>query len=348
MVATALPMRLVIARLRHEALAFAGAGYSTSVAGFMLMRFLLGLGEAGNFPAAIRTVAEWFPQRERALATGIFNSGTNVGALVVPLVVPWLTLAYGWAWAFILTGLVGFVWLLLWWWLYAPADRHRWVTAAELAHIRRDPADADVSVSWRRILPHRQPWAFAAGKFLTDPVWWLYIFWIPDFFSRNYGLDLTTIGPPVVVVYLLADVGSVGGGWISSRLIRRGWSVNAARKTAMLICALGAVPVVAAPAVQSLWLAVGIVGLAAAAHQGWSWRRGWRRQRSNRRAGDDQRLGLLTGAVDALATSSGSTRRRRVSIGVLLRPLWMACMSNSTLSAPSSVIGCRTVESGGL
>jgi ACS family hexuronate transporter-like MFS transporter len=247
-----------------------GLGYSTSVAGFMAMRFLLGVGEAGNFPAAIKTVAEWFPRRERALATGIFNSGTNVGALVTPLAVPWITVTYGWYWAFIATGAIGFLWLVAWLAFYQRPDAHPRVTAAELAYIRSDPADPDVRVPWRRLVQHRQTWAFAAGKFLTDPIWWLYLFWIPDFLNRNYGLTLTAVGPPLVVIYLLADVGSIGGGWLSSRFLARGWTPNRARKTAMLIAALSVTPIVLASSTQNLWVAVCLVGLAAAAHQGWS------------------------------------------------------------------------------
>jgi len=251
-------------------LSFFGLGYSTSVAGFMLMRGLLGLGESGNFPSAIKTVAEWFPKKERALATGIFNSGTNVGALVTPLVVPWLTLQYGWAWSFIATGALGFIWLVAWLALYHRPETHPRLSPAELAYIRSDPAEPVVTVPWRQILPHRQTWAFAIGKFLTDPIWWLYLFWIPDFLNRNYGLNLTSIGLPLVVIYLAADVGSIGGGWLSSSLIARGWTVNRARKTAMLVCALAVVPIVFASNAGSLWLAVSLVGLAAAAHQGWS------------------------------------------------------------------------------
>jgi ACS family hexuronate transporter-like MFS transporter len=251
-------------------LSFFGLGYSTSVAGFMLMRGLLGLGESGNFPSAIKTVAEWFPKKERALATGIFNSGTNVGALVTPLVVPWLTLQYGWAWSFIATGALGFLWLVAWLALYDRPETHPRLSPAELAYIRSDPADPVVAVPWRQILPHRQTWAFAIGKFLTDPIWWLYLFWIPDFLNRNYGLNLTSIGLPLVVIYLAADVGSIGGGWLSSSLIARGWSVNRARKTAMLVCALAVVPIVFASNAGNLWIAVSLVGLAAAAHQGWS------------------------------------------------------------------------------
>jgi ACS family hexuronate transporter-like MFS transporter len=251
-------------------LAGIGLGYSTSVAGFLFMRFLLGIGEAGNFPAAIKTVAEWFPKRERALATGLFNSGTNIGALVTPLVVPWLTVAYGWPAAFVATGLLGFLWLVVWMVFYhRPAD-HPTVSREELAFIQSEPDEAPVRVPWSTLVRYRQTWAFALGKFMTDPVWWLYLFWIPDFLSRTYGLDLLSMGPPLVVIYLLADVGSVLGGWLSSRLIGLGWSVNAARKTAMLICALAVTPIVFAPGIHHLWLAVGLIGLATAAHQGWS------------------------------------------------------------------------------
>ena len=247
-----------------------GLAYSASVAGFILARLLLGLGEAGNFPAAIKVVAEWFPKRERALATGLFNSGTNVGALVTPLVVPWITLTYGWYWAFIATGAIGFAWLLFWIPLYREPDAHPRVTPSELAYIRSDPPESPVRIPWRMVLPHRQTWAFMIGKFLTDPIWWLYLFWIPDFLNRNHGIDLRLIGPPLVVIYLVADVGSIGGGWLSSALIKRGWSVNAGRKTAMLICALAVLPMMFASGARDLWVAVGLISIAAAAHQGWS------------------------------------------------------------------------------
>jgi ACS family hexuronate transporter-like MFS transporter len=249
---------------------FVGFAALPSVAGFMAARFALGLGEAGNFPAAIKTVAEWFPKRERAFATGIFNSGTNVGALITPLVVPWITIQYGWYWAFVLTGLIGFVWLAFWLALYYRPEAHPRVTAAELAYIRSDGEESAVRVPWARLFPHRETWAFAIGKFLTDPVWWLYLFWIPDFLNRQHGLQLIEVGPPLVAIYLIADVGSIGGGWLSSWLLKRGWTVNAARKTAMLVCASAVLPIVFAPHVKELWTAVAIVGLAAAAHQGWS------------------------------------------------------------------------------
>jgi ACS family hexuronate transporter-like MFS transporter len=234
------------------------------------MRFLLGLGEAGNFPASIKTVAEWFPKKERALATGIFNSGTNVGALVTPLIVPWITLHWGWQWAFIVTGLTGFLWLAWWLRAYKPPEEHPRLSATELAYIRSDPVEQVTPIRWSKLIPYRQTWAFAVAKFMTDPIWWLYLFWIPDFLNRNHGLDLKSIGLPLVVIYLVADVGSIGGGWLSSSLIKRGWSVNAARKTAMLACALAVMPIVFASQAANLWVAVGLVSLAAAAHQGWS------------------------------------------------------------------------------
>ena len=252
------------------ALGLIGLTYSASVAGFIAARLALGFGEAGNFPAAIKAVAEWFPKRERALATGIFNSGTNVGALITPIAVPWITYSFGWYWAFIITGALGFFWLLLWWPTYAVPEKHPRVEPAEVAHIRSDPPETTTPVPLSAVLPHREAWAFAVGKFMTDPVWWLYLFWMPDFFSRNYGLDLKGIGLPLVVIYQVASVGSIGGGWLSSFLLRRGWSVNAARKTAMLTCALAVTPIMFASRAQSLWAAVALVSLAAAAHQGWS------------------------------------------------------------------------------
>ena len=241
-----------------------------AAAGFALARFLLGLGEAGNFPASIKTVAEWFPRKERAFATGIFNSGTNIGALITPLIVPVFVDWWGWQGAFIATGMLGFFWLI--WWLasYGPPEGHPKVTPEELAFIRSDPPESTTPVPWASIVRYRQTWAFAIGKFLTDPVWWLYLFWIPDFLNRLYGLNIKQMGMPIVTIYLITDVGSIGGGWLSSFLIKRGWSINAARKTAMLICAIAVTPIVFAPQVNNLWAAVLLVSLAAAAHQGWS------------------------------------------------------------------------------
>jgi MFS transporter, ACS family, hexuronate transporter len=243
-----------------------------SVATFAMARFGLGVGEAGNFPAAIRSTADWFPKKERAFATGIFNSGSNIGAIITPLLVPILVLdlALGWQGAFIITGALGFVWLLFWWMVYRDPENNPQVNAAELAHIRSDPVEKETPIAWGELFKHRQTWAFTTGKFLTDPIWWFFLFWLPDFFGKNYGLDLKTFGPALIAIYLLADVGSIGGGWLSSALIKRGWSVNKGRKTAMLICALCVLPVSLAIYAENLYIAVGIIGLAAAAHQGWS------------------------------------------------------------------------------
>jgi MFS transporter, ACS family, hexuronate transporter len=251
-------------------LGLVGFTYSASVAGFILARLALGFGEAGNFPASIKAVAEWFPKRERAFATGIFNSGTNVGALITPILVPWITLSLGWYWAFVITGLLGFVWLAFWWRMYQQPEVHPRVSAGELALIRSDPAESAVKVPWSVLVRYRQTWAFAIAKFMTDPIWWLYLFWIPDFFSRNYALDIRGIGLPLVIIYQVASVGSIGGGWLSSFLLRRDWTVNAARKTAMLVCALAVVPIMFASGIDNLWGAVALVALATAAHQGWS------------------------------------------------------------------------------
>ena len=263
-----------VTRFGPAAAAFLGAfglAYSSSVAGFIFVRFMLGLGESGNFPAAIKTVAEWFPRSERAFATGVFNAGTNIGAVITPLTVPFITVQFGWYWAFILTGALGFLWLVVWLLVYERPDRHPRLGAAERAYISSDQTvESTVRVPWLQLLRYRQTWAFAAAKFLTDPIWWMYLFWLPDFFSRTYGLSLLQLGPPIIVIYLMADVGSVGGGWLSSTLINRGWSVNAARKTAMLTCAVAVVPIVAAASVQSMWSAVALISLATAAHQGWS------------------------------------------------------------------------------
>jgi ACS family hexuronate transporter-like MFS transporter len=243
---------------------------ANSALGFGIARFALGLGESGNFPAAIKTVAEWFPKQERALATGIFNAGANIGAVVAPAVVPWIALRYGWRWAFILTGALGFAWLILWLLLYRRPTEHPRLAAAELAWIESDPPEPNERISWARLIPLRQTWAFAIGKFLTDPVWWFYLFWLPKFLNTTYGLTLDKIGPPLIIVYLAADVGSVGGGWLSSALLKRGYTVNSARKVAMLVCALSVTPIVFAASASNLWLAVALLSLATAAHQGWS------------------------------------------------------------------------------
>jgi len=255
----------LIWQIAHIATAAAG-----HLRGFMLARMGLGVGEAGGFPGGIKAVAEWFPKNERALATGIFNAGTNIGAIVTPLVVPGIALTFGWQMAFIVTGVVGLLWLPLWLIVYRRPREQTRLSAAELAHIEQDPADPVEKIGWVRLLGKKETWAFALGKFLIDPIWWMFLFWLPDFLGKRYGLDLKTFGPPIVVVYLMSDVGSVGGGWLSSRLMKRGWSINNARKTTLLVCALLALPVVFAANVSSLWSAVLIIGVATAAHQGFS------------------------------------------------------------------------------
>jgi ACS family hexuronate transporter-like MFS transporter len=241
-----------------------------SLLSFEVARTALGLGEAGAFPASIKTVTEWFPQKERALATGIFNAGTNVGAIVTPVFVPWITIHYGWRWAFLITGAIGFLWFLLWMTVYRRPEEHPRCSPRELAYIRSDQEEAKPRVPWVRLLGYRQTWAILIAKFLTDPIWWFYLFWVPGFFQKEHGLNLVQIGLPIVVIYLISDAGSVAGGWLSSRFIQRGYSVNLGRKVAMLICAVCVVPMVYAYRAEGLWATTLLIGLAAAAHQGFS------------------------------------------------------------------------------
>ena len=253
------------------AMAHAAAG---SIFQFAVARFSLGIGEAGSFPASVKAVAEWFPKRERALTTGIFNSGANVGALVTPLVVPWLTLRFGWRMAFIATGALGFVWILCWLFFYYPPQGDKKLSAAELVFIQSDPPDqtltSQMAVPWRTLLRLSQAWAIALGKFFTDPIWWVYLFWMPDFLSRNLGLNLSGMRLPLFVIYSGACVGSIGGGWLSSALLKRGWTLNSSRKTALLVCALAVTPIVLAARTNHAWTAVFLIAIAAGAHQGWS------------------------------------------------------------------------------
>ena len=243
---------------------------ATTAFTFGIARAFLGLGEAANFPACIKTVAEWFPKKERALATGIFNSGSNLGATAAILAVPFLYHHFGWQSAFIATGAMGFIWLAFWVLMYRKPDAHAGVSHTELALIQSDPPDRIENVPWRRLLPHRATWAFSVGKFMTDGVWWFYLFWLPKYLQETFGLTLDAIVIPVLVAYNASSVGSIAGGWISSSLIKRGWSINAARKSTMLACALCVTPVLYAPFSKSMWLVVGLVSLAMAAHQGWS------------------------------------------------------------------------------
>ena len=234
-------------------------GFARGLSGFMAARTLLGLGEGGAYPAGLTAVAQWFPKSERAFATGIFNAGVLVGAVVTPLIVPVLVLRFGWRAAFVATGIISFVWLLGWLFAYRTPGA-----------VKLEKNEAVVQFHWSEILRRKEAWAYGIAKFIIDPIFWMFLFWLPDFFAKRYGLDLKSFGPPLVVIYILADLGSFAGGWLSSHLIRRGLSTNDARKTAMLASALLATPVVVAAQAQTLWIAAGIVGLAAAAHQAFS------------------------------------------------------------------------------
>ena len=252
--------------------------FARTTAGFAAARAFLGVSEAGNFPAAIKTTAEWFPKKERALATGIFNSGTNVGAILAPLTVPLIALHYGWEWAFILTGMIGFLWLIFWFWLYEVPSRHKKLQVAELDYIQSDADEVAEEihgaekVSWVKLLSFRQTWAFFFGKLLTDPIWWFYLFWLPSFLNKEYGMSKTELAFPLAVVYTITTFGSIFGGWLSGAFIKKGWQVYRARKSAMFLFALCALPVVTAQALGSInpWLAILIIGIAAAGHQAWS------------------------------------------------------------------------------
>ena len=245
--------------------------FASTVFGFGIARFFLGLSESGNFPSAIKATAEWFPKKERALATGIFNSGANIGAVVAPAVVPWLTVTFGWQAAFVATGATGFVWLVLWIAFYERPETAKKVSKEEMAYILSDPPEpASEKVPWLQLLKHRQTWAFVVGKFLTDPIWWFYLYWLGLYLNNNFGVTLTHLGLPLIVIYTMTSIGSIGGGYLSGAMIKRGMAINKARRTTMLIFALLVVPVVTAANISNMWLAVAIIGLAAAAHQGWS------------------------------------------------------------------------------
>jgi ACS family hexuronate transporter-like MFS transporter len=247
-----------------------GPGAASSVLTLTIAMFILGLGEAANFPACIKTVAEWFPKRERALATGLFNSGANIGNMVVPAIVPVAIALFTWRGAFVVGGSLGLVWLVFWLWLYRKPEEHPWVSPQELGLIQSDPPERVQPVPWLMLLGRRETWAFASGKLLCDPVWWFWTFWLPGYFQRTFHLTLGKSSAPIMVVYAACSVGSIYGGWISSAMLKRGKSVNAARKTALLVCALAVVPVLYAPYAHNLWVVVGLVGLAGAAHQGFS------------------------------------------------------------------------------
>lgn len=248
-----------------------GHALANSALEFGMARFCLGLGESGNFPAAIKTVAEWFPQKERSLATGIFNSGANVGAILAPLIVPWVALRYSWRAAFLVTGLFSLLWIVWWYRNYRKPTDHPTLTGMELRHIYEEAAaQLGPNVPWLRLLGYRQTWAFALGKFLTDPVWWFFLFWLPSYFSTRFHLNLAHLGLPLIVIYTMSSVGSIGGGWLPAPFRRLGLSPERARLAAMLVCACAVVPIFTAAHLRSEWVAIGLLGLATAAHQGWS------------------------------------------------------------------------------
>jgi ACS family hexuronate transporter-like MFS transporter len=247
-------------------------GGVTSTLGFLGVRAMLGLGEGGNFPNAIKATAEWFPRKERALATGIFNSGANIGAMIAPVMVPWILGWYGWRHAFIWTGALGVIWLIAWWVWYEIPTRHSRLSTEERNYIQQDEAVTEPSSPYtiRQLLRFRQTWAFILGKFMTDPIWWFFLFWLPSYFSDTYAIDLKKPNWQLVVVYMSTSLGSIGGGYLSSYLIGRGWNVFRARKTSMLLFAVGVLPVMTAPWMGNIWMAVALISLAAASHQAWS------------------------------------------------------------------------------
>jgi ACS family hexuronate transporter-like MFS transporter len=255
-----------------------GHAFVSSTLGFIVARSALGITESANFPAAIKTVAEWFPKKERALATGIFNSGTNIGAVLAPLTVPYITVAWGWEWAFVITGAIGFIWVVLWLKHYEIPAKHKKLLKPEYDYIHADKDDIadearkEEKVSWVRLLRFKQTWAFVMGKFLTDPIWWFYLFWLPDFLESEYDIKGTGLAIPVATVYILSTIGSIGGGWLPMYFIRRNWAAFKARKTSMLIYAFMVTPIVFAQILGgvNVWLAVLVIGLAASAHQAWS------------------------------------------------------------------------------
>lgn len=250
-----------------------GHAFVRTTGGFAFMRAFLGISEAGNFPTAIKATAEWFPKRERAFAAGIFNSGTNIGAVVAPLVVPWILGIYGWEEAFIWTGCLGFIWLIFWLVFYEIPARQKRLSKAEYDHIHSDEDEKleEVKpVSWIRLLGIRQTWAFLLGKFFSDPVWWFLLFWLPSYFTEVYGVDFKKPNLQLAIIYTACTIGSVGGGYLSSWLINRGWPVFKARKTSMLLFAVCVMPIMTAQFVGNVWVAVALMSLAVAAHQAWS------------------------------------------------------------------------------
>lgn len=242
-----------------------------TVLGFCAARFVLGIAEGGNFPAAAKSVSEWFPKKERALAVGIFNSGTNIGALAAPVIILWLAADYGWPIAFIVTPILAFIWLILWWLFYQSPDKHKLLSGKELEYIHKDPPDPPgLKIPWLTLLKHKQTWMFTIGTGISGTIWWFWLYWGPDFLHKQYGLDIKHLGWPMVVVYLITGIGSIAGGWLSGYFLKLGWSINASRKTAMLVCALCVVPVFTATIISNSWVGAILMGIAMASHQGFA------------------------------------------------------------------------------
>ena len=241
---------------------------------FGVARFFLGAGEAGNFPAAIKAVTEWFPKKERALATGVFNAGPTIGAVIAPPLVVWLTLRWGWRVAFIFTGAVGFIWVIFWAALYRLPRQHPWITQEELEFIESTEGEEETSavtrIPWRKIVAHRQAWGLILGRFITDPIWWFYVFWLPSYLKQGRGFTLEEIGLFAWIPFLVSGVGSVAGGWLSGFFLKRGWPVGRARKAAMALCAFCMPSGIVAVFISNIWLALGLISVSLAAHQGWS------------------------------------------------------------------------------
>lgn len=243
-----------------------------SVAGFGFARAVLGLGEAGNFPAAVKTIAEWFPKKDRAYATGLFNSGSTIGAIIAPIIVVGITLQWGWRWAFIITGLLGFVWVVAWWIIYKAPHENKKVNAAELAYIEQDEEEEEMksTVTWKELFKFKQTYAIVFSRFVTDWVWWFFLFWTPDFLNKTHGVDLKATVLPLIIIYFMSSIGGIYGGAVSSRFIKAGRTIDFARKTTILIFALLVLPLNAVPYIHNIWIVVLIIGLATSTHQAWA------------------------------------------------------------------------------
>ncbi len=242
-----------------------------NVVGFGMARFVLGLGESANFPASVKTVAEWFPRRERALASGIFNSGSNVGAIVAPLIVTYITLNFGWRWAFIITGSFGFIWLIFWLLLFKIPSSHPKITKEELDYISSDSEEIQGnSLKVKELLRLRQTYGICLSRFVTEWVWWFFLFWAPDFLKKTQGVNIKEMVLPLIIIYTFASFGGIGGGWVSGHFIKTGKSIDKARKTSILICAIAVLPLIFAPVVSNMWISILLISMAAAAHQGWA------------------------------------------------------------------------------